>query len=102
MKKYNGKILKVIDIKNVSYVIRLSQHSIQRIKERNINNNIIINNILSLDIINIKDYNNDIIIIDKKNNMSIVASINKYTITIITVIDKGNVFVKDNTRIINL
>ena len=102
MKKYNGKILKVIDIKNVSYVIKLSQHSIQRIKERNINNNIIINNILSLDIINIKDCNNHIIIIDRKNNISIVASINKYTITIITVINKSEIFIKEGTEIINL
>lgn len=89
-----------------TYHIVPSDHAVARMSERKITDDQIIDNVLSLSTNQVKELTRDeseVIIIDKENGVSIVAGFNKKgIITIITVINKKNPFIKRNTLAINI
>jgi len=92
-------------IENKTYSIRLTQHAQQRLQQRNIDLYQTIGSILSLGQKTITEYsgsNRDIFILDKAHNFSIVCNIENCTITIITVIDSADCWIKQGTTAVNL
>ena len=90
--KINGKVIDII----------ASRHAMKRMIERNVDKYITASAVLALGherIAELQDNNDEAIVIDKANNMSVVLGFNKNVITIITVINRSNVFVKNNTEI---
>jgi hypothetical protein len=100
MKK--DKMIAQITINKQTYSIRATEHSLQRMTERKIDEYVVSGNVLALGatrLLKLQEAQEEAIIIDKKTNTSIVIAFLRNTIKIITVIDKSNVFVKDGTRI---
>lgn len=92
-------------IADKTYSIRLTNHAQQRLNQRNIDLFQTIGSILSLGEKTITAYagsNRDIFIMDKEHNFSIVCNISACTITIITVIDSADCWIKQGTTAINL
>lgn len=87
---------------NINYVIKSTLHSNIRSKERSIKDKQVLSIISQIDISDIKTEIKDVMIIDTDNNISVVFGINQYTITIITLIEKKDPFIKSNTRVIRL
>lgn len=92
-------------IANKTYSIRLTNHAQQRLTDRNIDLFQVTGSILSLGQKTITAYsgtNRDIFIMDKQNNFSIVCNITHRTITIVTVIDTCDCWVKNGTIAVKL
>ncbi len=94
-----------------TFEIRMTEHSYNRMHERGIDENVIAGNIIALgDKVNDINKNgyDEAAIIDKVNNVAIIFAvytnkeINENIVKIITVINKSNVWVKDNTKILNI
>ena len=103
--KQKKKCIATINIEGNTYSIRISNHAQKRMEQRNISSYVIAGNILSLGkerLIELQKMEDDFIIIDDITRTSIVAGFKRNTITIITVIDKSNIFVKSETQIVNL
>lgn len=98
-------MINTFTINNQTYSIRLSDHASLRLKQRNLDLFQCVGSILSLGENKIKEYsgsNKDIFILDKENNFSVVCNITLNTITIITVLDKIDCYIKQGTTAINL
>lgn len=92
-------------IANKTYSIRLTNHAQQRLIDRQLDLYQVTGSILSLGQKTITVYsgsNRDIFIMDKVNNFSIVCNITGCTITIVTVIDSIDCWIKQGTTAINL
>lgn len=104
-RRKNGKMISTFTIANKTYSIRLTAHAKQRITDRNLDLYQVTGSILSLGQQNIEQYsgsNRDIFIMDKQNNFSIVCNITYRTITIVTVIDTTDCWVKNGTIAVRL
>ena len=104
-RRKNGKMISTFTIANKTYSIRLTAHAKQRLTQRNIDLFQVTGSILSLGQKTITDYsgsNRDIFIMDKANNFSIVCNITYRTITIVTVIDTCDCWVKNGTIAVKL
>ena len=104
MKNTKSKSIAIININKVQYSIRATAHSLDRMAERGIDEYVVTGNILALGekLQKLQKEQEEAIIIDEITNTSIVIGFNKNTIKVITVINKSNVWVKNNTTIINL
>lgn len=103
MKK--GKFLATVKIDKITLAIKTTAHAEKRLKERKISSYLIVSNILALDekvIKELQEKNEETMIIDKKNNASIVIKFTKKAIMILTVIDKANLFIKEDTKIVRI
>jgi len=104
-KRKQGTAINTFTLNNKTYSIRLTNHANQRLTQRNIDLFQCIGSILSLGEKTITTYsgsNRDIFIQDKPNNFSIVCNISACTITIITVIDNADCWIKQGTIAVNL
>ena len=104
-KRKAGTSINTFTLNNKTYSIRLSSHASQRLQQRQIDLYQVTGSILSLGEKTITAYsgsNRDIFIMDKQNNFSIVCNITNRTITIITVIDNVDCWVKNGTIAVNL
>lgn len=104
-KKKVGKSMHTFTINNKTYSIRLSDHAELRLKQRNIDLFQAIGSILSLGENRITKYSGadrDIFIQDKQHNFSVVCNITARTITIVTVIDNADCYIKNGTIAVNL
>ncbi|MDD2627822.1 MAG: DUF4258 domain-containing protein [Clostridia bacterium] len=104
-KRKAGTSINTFTINNKTYSIRLSFHAQQRLTDRNIDLYQVTGSILSLGEKTITEYsgsNRDIFIMDKVNNFSIVCNITNNTITIVTVIDNCDCWIKNGTIAIKL
>lgn len=104
-KRKAGKQVTQFTIQNKTYSIRLTNHAELRLKQRNVDLYQAIGSILSLGEKRIQEYsgsNRDIFIMDKENGFSIVCNIEARTITIVTIIDKIDCFIKAGTIAVNL
>ena len=104
-KRKPGHMIATFTIHNKTYSIRLTNHAQQRLTDRNIDLFQATGSILSLGQKTITAYsgsNRDIFIMDKVNNFSIVCNITGCTITIVTVIDNANCWVKNGTIAVKL
>ena len=105
MKQKRNICIATIDIGSNTYSVRISNHAQKRMQERNISEYVVAGNILTLGkkrLLQLQKAEEDFIIIDDITKTSIVAGFKRNTITIITVIDKSNIFVKSETQIVNL
>lgn len=99
------KCLSSLNIGNETYSIRATVHSMERMEQRKIDEYMVTGAIMSLGkerIIELQKDQDDFIIVDEENEVSIVISFKKNTMMILTVIDKSKVFAKKNTKIIKL
>ena len=104
-KRKAGISINTFTINNKTYSIRLSSHAKQRLQQRNIDLYQVTGSILSLGEKTITEYsgsNRDIFIQDKQNNFSIVCNITNRTITIVTVIDNCDCWIKNGTIAVQL
>lgn len=104
-KKKVGHSINTFTINNNTYSIRLSNHAQQRLTQRNLDLYQVTGSILSLGQQQIEYYagsNRDIFIKDSQNNFSVVCNIVKNTITIVTVIDNADCWIKSGTIAVNL
>ena len=104
-KRKAGHMINTFTLNNNTYSIRLSSHAAQRLQQRNIDLFQATGSILSLGEKTITAYsgsNRDIFIQDKQNNFSVVCNITNRTITIITVIDNADCWVKNGTIAVKL
>jgi hypothetical protein len=100
-----GKVINTFTINNKTYSIRLTNHANQRLQDRNIDLFQVTGSILSLGQQTITDYsgsNRDIFIMDKEHNFSVVCNITNRTITIVTVINNADCWVKNGTIAVKL
>jgi len=100
-----GKMINSFTIADKTYSIRLTNNAETRLQQRNIDLYQTIGSILSLGQKTITAYagsNRDIFIMDKEHNFSIVCNISACTITIITVIDSIDCWIKNGTTAVNL
>lgn len=104
-RRKNGRMISSFTIGNKTYSIRLTNHAKQRLTDRNIDLYQVTGSILSLGQNTITTYSGsdkDIFIIDKANNFSIVCNITYRTITIVTVIDTCDCWIKNGTIAVKL
>lgn len=104
-KRKVGHLVNTFSINGNNFSIRLSSHAEMRLKQRNIDLFQTVGNILSLGEKRIMEYSHsdrDIMVMDKRNNFSMVFYIDNCTIYIITVIDKVDCYVKEGTTAINI
>ncbi|MCE5220112.1 MAG: DUF4258 domain-containing protein [Clostridium sp.] len=104
-RRKHGKMINTFTLNNKTYSIRLTNHAEQRLNQRNIDLFQVTGSILSLGQKTITDYsgsNRDIFIMDKEHNFSVVCNITINTITIVTVIDNSDCWVKDGTIAVKL
>lgn len=97
--------LAVIKIDGKYFDVVASRHAMERMEQRNVDKYVIAGNVLALGperISELQRNNDEAIIIDEVNHVSVVVGFGKNNITIITVIAKSNVFVKSNTQIYNV
>lgn len=103
---YQDRLLANININGQQINIVASKHAMERMEERQVDEFVVAGNVLALGkkrIAELHENNDEAIIIDKDKNVSIVIGFGKRNqITIITVIDRANVFVKKNTEICNI
>lgn len=105
MNKTTLTILDNIKVDNYKHNITCTIHGLERMEERKIDILKAVESIKEIDekrLSGLKKINQEMIIIDKKRNISVVAAFIGATLRIITVIKKSNVFVKKGTFIINL
>ena len=98
-------MISTFTITDKTYSIRLTAHAKQRLLDRNLDLYQVTGSILSLGQQNIEQYsgsNKDIFIMDKQNNFSIVCNITYRTITIVTVIDTTDCWIKQGTIAVKL
>ena len=100
-----GHMVNSFTLNGKTYSIRLTNHAQIRLQQRNIDLFQTIGSILSLGKKTITAYagsNRDIFIMDKEHNFSIVCNISACTITIVTVIDSIDCWIRQGTIAINL
>ena len=94
-----------IQINNKTYKITASHHAVERMEQRNVDAYVVASSVLALGpdrIDALQAQSEEAMIIDKTNNVSVVVGMNPNSITIITVINRANVYVKENTAIYNI
>lgn len=104
-KRKKDKGLAQVKIEGRTYGIRGTVHAVERMVERNIDEETVTGNILLLGKEKIKELQEkeqEAIIIDKDKEVAIVIAFKKNKIMVVTVIDKGNVWVKEGTHIENI
>lgn len=100
-----NKEIASMTIAGKTYSIETSNHAAERMVERNVDAYVVAGSVLALGparIDALQAEREDAMIIDKENNIAVVVALRPNEITIVTVINKSNVFVKDNTTICNI
>ena len=100
-----GKGLVAIRINGDTYSIRATGHALLRMKQREVDAYFVSGTILSLGKDKLLEYQRrgvDVVIIDKTRRVSIVFGFRKNKINIITVIDKGDVWVRNENEIVRI
>lgn len=104
MKRTNtkSKSLAQITIENETYSIRATGHAVDRMIERKVDKWVVSGDVLALGKERLLSYTKltkDVALIDGKRGITIILGFRKNTIYILTVIDKSDVYILDNTMI---
>ena len=105
MKKAKDKFLTVLDLGDKKISVRASVHSLKRMKERRIEEFIILENILALENLKLKELQEaqgKIIIINEEKRTSVLIGFKKNTLNIITVIKNKYIFNSRKTEEIRI
>jgi hypothetical protein len=100
--KVNSQALAQIKIEGRRYGLRATAHAIQRMAERGVDAYVVTGNVLALGaerLLDLQRAQEEAIVIDTVTNTAIVIGFKANTIMVITVLNKANVYIKDNTRI---
>jgi len=101
-KRAKSKSIAQIKINGRTYSIRATIHSLQRMKERNVDEYVVTGCIIALGhdrLLDLQKREAEAIIIDRDKGVSVVIGFTLNKIKVITVIDKSDVFVKSGTEI---
>jgi hypothetical protein len=101
--KSKHNVITNFDVNGNTYRVIATDHAIARLHRRQLNKYYIASSCLALGE-KLETYNNSrkqIMLIDKTKNVSSVIAVENYTVVVITVLDKGNPYVKENTLIEN-
>ena len=76
-------------------------HSLKRMEEREIDQELVVAIILSLDVklLEYNDTGEEVAVIDQENNLAVIIEVREYKAVVITVIDRANIHIKDGTRL---
>lgn len=102
MNKYGQKRILLFEVSGERYEIIASAHSLERMIERNVCEDVVSGNIVALGRDKIKELsrdNEEAIVINEYEGVSVVAGFNGKTITIITVVDTENIYNNRGTRV---
>lgn len=102
MKRLDGKCLTVVKINNNNYSIRATEHGLERMLQRKVSEEMVINGVLSLGkekLLELKYEGKKTMIIDQINKITIVLDFKKNTFKIVTVINNINVFIKEGQKV---
>ncbi len=102
MTKRNRNIIAQFKINNRNSQIITTKHANERMSERNVDAFHVVSAITSIGTSNLNilnQSNDEAMVIDEDNNLGVVFAIRNNIITVITVIKKNNIFVKDNTEL---
>ncbi|MFW6009227.1 MAG: hypothetical protein ACOCP8_08200 [archaeon] len=94
--------LGVFHKEDITYSVKASSHSLDRMKEYDISRKVVFNTVKELPAKALKQYSNDeIAILNFNQNISVIAFVPAKTnkIRIITVINKYNIWTKKDTKI---
>ena len=97
-----SKCLAQITIEKETYSIRATGHAVDRMTERKVDKWVVSGDVLALGkerLLDYKETNKDVALIDKKRDITIILGFRKNTIYVLTVIDKSDVYILDNTMI---
>ena len=97
-----SKAIATFTVKKETHSVRATAHALQRMEEREVSPETVLSGILALQMDRVNEYKEseeDVAIIDKRNNCTIIISFQKNTIQIVTVINNSDVWVKDGTQI---
>lgn len=86
---------------NQYYQIRATKHATDRMKDREITKEIILNTISKMKLTDLNYGINligNIALIDKENNISLILDIDKKEMRIVTILKKSNIRVKPDTK----
>ena len=102
MTRANDQCLLVLKVKNVRCSIRATEHGLERMLQRKINQEMVINGIVSLGeekLSQLKKEGKKTMIIDQKNKITIIIDFKKNIIKVVTVINNVNVLIKNDHNI---
>ena len=97
-----SKSILTFTLEGNTHSVRLSDHALKRMQQRNIHQNVVLSEIVALPVQELKQYkeqNIDIAIIDDNKDIAVIVSFDHNKIEIITVIDKSDIWVKSGTQI---
>ncbi|MGM0470817.1 MAG: DUF4258 domain-containing protein [Bacillota bacterium] len=79
--------------------IESTTHALERMQERKIDNQLVVQIILSLGdkLLNYNDSGDEIAIVDQEHNLAVIIEVREDKAVVITVIDKANIHIKDGT-----
>ncbi|KXS42500.1 MULTISPECIES: DUF4258 domain-containing protein [unclassified Candidatus Frackibacter] len=79
--------------------IESTTHALQRMKERDIDSELVNGIILSLGekLLEYNDSGDEIAIVDQENNLAVIIEVRECKAVVITVIDRANIHIKDGT-----
>lgn len=101
----NTKTLMQFTLDNQMMKIVATKHAIKRMNQRKIDQMLVISAITSIGEDNLKKIRrdqSDAMVIDQESNLGVVFAIKGGRITIITTIQKENIFVKNNTELFKI
>lgn len=97
-----SKSLAQLSISGETYSIRASDHALQRMAERGVDEYVVAGTVVSLGkarLQELQDEDAEAIIIDEAKDVAVVIGFRGNRVMVITVINKSNVFVKSDTTI---
>jgi hypothetical protein len=104
-RKKRGHSVHTFNINGKKFSIRLTDHAELRLSQRKIDLFQAVGLILSLGqdkILEYRDSNKDVMIMDKVNNFSVCVDIDGNIINIVTVIDNADIYVKQGTTAVQI
>jgi len=100
--KFKDQVFAELKIDGQTYSIRATAHAMQRMDERQVDEYVVTGNVMALGkdrLKELQEQGDDAVIIDEVRDIAVVFGFNKNKVTIITVINKSNIWVKDGTQI---
>jgi len=92
-------LLGKITIKNNNFRIESTTHALERMEERGIDRQVVLDVIQELDykVLIYNDSGEEIAIIDQEHDIAVIIEVRLNKVVVITVIDRANIHIKDGT-----
>jgi len=92
-------LLGKITIKNNNFRIESTTHALERMEERGIDRQVVLDVIQELDykVLIYNDSGEEIAIIDQEHDIAVIIEVRLNKVVVITIIDRANIHIKDGT-----